>query len=169
MLRGETTTAQPNAAVGARPLTAGEVLGQKGSQVITVRPDDSVQLAVQVLAEHGVGSLLVTEVAGAEETIVGILSERDILRASARSFDHLGGMKVEELMTREVIIGLVDDTLDYIMSLITERRIRHLPILDIGGKLKGILSIGDVVKARARQAEVEIRYLTDYITGKYPV
>jgi CBS domain-containing protein len=70
-------------------------------------------------------------------------------------------------MTRDVIIGLVDDSLDYIMDLITERRIGHLPILD-KGKLMAIISIGDVVKTRTRLAEVDIRYLTDYIKGSYP-
>lgn len=163
MLQGETTTAQPNA-VGAKVLTAGDVLTQKGSSVLTARASDPLQAAVKVLAEHSVGSLLVVE----DKKLVGILSERDVLRASVDGFDKLSTLKVDDLMTREVIIGLVGDSLDYIMSLMTERHIRHLPILDLGGKLVGILSIGDVVKTRARQAEVDIRYLTDYITGQYP-
>lgn len=164
MLQGETMNPQPNA-VGAVELTAGDVIKHKGSKVFTVGPEDPIRQAVQILAEHSLGSLLVVD----EQRIVGILSERDILRAIARSFDHLEGMTVADLMTSEVIIGLVDDSLDYVMSLMTSRRIRHLPILDVGGKLNGILSIGDIVKTKALQAEVDIRYLTDYITGQYPV
>jgi len=164
MPQGETTTAQPNA-VGAKVLTAGDVLANKGSAVLTTRAGDPVHEAVKILAKHSVGSLLVVE----GNKLVGILSERDILRAAVDGFDRLAGLKVGDLMTREVIIGLQDDSLDYVMTLMTDRRIRHLPILDLGGKLVGILSIGDVVKTRAQHAEIHIRYLTDYITGQYPV
>lgn len=145
-------------------MTAADVLRHKGTEVITVSPEDSVQEAIQTLVNNGVGSLLVVDEL---KNIVGILSERDILRASAKGLERLRELTVSDLMTREVIIGLMDDSLDYIMDLITEKRIRHLPIMD-RGRLAGILSIGDVVKTKARLAEVDIRYLTDYITGIYP-
>ena len=93
--------------------------------------------------------------------------KRDVLRANARSFDQLGGITVSDLMSKRVIIGLEQDDLEYVMRLMTEKRIRHLPIM-AQGKLVGILSIGDLVKAKVRQAEFEIRYLTDYINGQYP-
>jgi CBS domain-containing protein len=150
----------------AKRATVGQVLSVKGNEVISIRPEQSVLEAIEVFVKHSVGALLVTD---SNDEIVGILTERDILRANARSFDRMSGFKVSDLMTREVIIGLTEDSLDYVMDLMTERRIRHLPILERSGELTGILSIGDVVKARARHAEVEIRYLTDYITGQYPV
>lgn len=145
-------------------MTVGDILRHKGSEVITISPEDSILEAMQKLVNKGVGSLLVVDELS---NIVGILSERDILRESSRNYSGLSELRVADLMTREVIIGLVDDSLEYIMDLITEKRIRHLPILD-RGKLVGILSIGDIVKTKARMAEVDIRYLTDYITGSYP-
>lgn len=152
----------------AKRTTVGQVLSVKGSKVISIGPDRSVLEAIQVFAQHSVGALLVIDAAKNDE-IVGIITERDILRANAKSFDRMSGIKVADLMTRELIIGLTEDSLDYVMDLMTEKRIRHLPILERGGELAGILSIGDVVKALTHHAEVEIRYLTDYITGQYPV
>ena len=145
-------------------MNAAEVLRRKGSEVISIRPDAPVQEAVKTLVSHGVGSLLVRQEGG---QIVGILSERDILRVTAQRFDRLSGMLVEEVMTRDVIVGLITDEVDDIESVMTDRRIRHLPIMD-GGKLAGIVSIGDVVKARRKRAEIAVRHLTDYITGQYP-
>ena len=98
--------------------------------------------------------------------IFGVLTERDILRAN-RTFPRLAGLKVKDLMTRDVIIGFEQDPLDYIMNVMTRQRIRHLPILS-RGKITGVLSIGDVVKARAHHAHTEIHYLKDYINGQYP-
>jgi CBS domain-containing protein len=144
-------------------MNVGEILRDKGSKVITARPDQTLAEAIQLLVNHGVGSLLVVD----RERIVGILTERDVLRENARHFDRMGPVPVSEVMTSDVLIGLVDDSLDDVMGLMTEKRVRHLPIMD-KGKLVGIVSIGDVVKAKCRQSEVAIRHLTDYITGKYP-
>lgn len=159
------TTSDTEAKKMAERTSVGQVLSVKGSKVITIGPDQSVLEAIQVFVQHSVGALLVVDL---NEEIVGIITERDILRANAKSFDRMSGIKVADLMTREVIIGLIEDSLDYVMDLMTEKRIRHLPILKRGCELAGILSIGDVVKARALHAEVEIHYLTDYITGQYP-
>jgi CBS domain-containing protein len=149
---------------GGANATAAEVLKEKGGKVHTVGPEQSILDATKALAEHGVGSLLVV---GESDRIVGILSERDILRATAKNFDAMGQFKVADLMSHDVIIALAEDRLDYLMCLMTEKRIRHLPIMS-EGKLAGILSIGDVVKARAKHAEVAARHLADYITGQYP-
>ena len=145
-------------------MTVADVLRSKGSRVIKIRPDSSLADAVRMLVHNGVGSLVVAD---DKDQIVGLITERDILRENARHFDELGGQQVAEVMSRDVIIGFVEDSLDYVMALMTEKRIRHLPIMSYG-RLVGIVSIGDVVKARVREAEVEIRHLTDYITGKYP-
>ncbi|MBI5489230.1 MAG: CBS domain-containing protein [Deltaproteobacteria bacterium] len=144
-------------------MTVAEILRNKGSTVVSIGPDTPLYQAVKTLTEAGVGALLVIE----GERIVGILTERDLLRENARHFDELKARKTSDVMTRDVLIGIPGDSLDYVMDLMTARRIRHLPIMD-DGRLAGIVSIGDVVKAKAQQAEVEVRHLTDYIMGKYP-
>jgi CBS domain-containing protein len=144
-------------------MNVSHILRGKESRVVTIGPDALLAEAVSTLMEAGVGSLLVLD----GERVVGILTERDVLRENARHFDEMKGRKVSDIMTRDVLIGLPDDSLDYVMDLMTARRIRHLPILE-GTKLAGIVSIGDVVKAKARLAEIEVRHLTDYIVGKYP-
>ncbi len=149
---------------GIEIMNAKDVLQQKGSKVILVNPEQSIQEAIDTLVSNGVGALVVVN---EKKNIVGMLTERDILRANAKSFDRLNGIKVSDLMSEKVIIGLEHDDLDYVMRLMTERKIRHLPIMS-QGKLVGIVSIGDLVKAKVRQAEFEIRYLTDYISGQYP-
>ena len=144
-------------------MNVSEILRAKGSRVVSIGPGALLAEAVRKLVEEAVGALLVVD----GEGVVGILTERDILRENARHFDEMKGRKVSDIMTRDVLIGLSADSVDYVMDLMTSKRIRHLPILD-GGKLAGIVSIGDVVKAKAKLAEVEVRHLTDYITGKYP-
>lgn len=141
-----------------------EILIKKGSNIIGVFPETSLQEAVNKLVSHGVGSLLVTDPDG---RIVGIITERDILRATAEHFDGLTGRAVSEFMTTDVLIGFASDEVSYVENIMTDNRIRHLPIMD-EGKLAGMISIGDVVKAHRQRAEIEVRHLTDYITGQYP-
>ncbi len=140
-----------------------EILRSKGSKVITAGPDLPLIEAIRMLVGAGVGCLVIVDGSG----VVGMLTERDILRENARHFDKLAHTRIADIMTEDVIIGFLEDDVDYVMGLMTEKRIRHLPIMS-EGKLAGLVSIGDVVKAKARQSEVEIRHLTDYITGKYP-
>jgi CBS domain-containing protein len=144
-------------------MTVADILRSKGSRVITIRPESTFADAVRTLVHNGVGSLVVSD----GDRVVGLITERDILRETARELDQPGSRRVSQVMTEDVIIGFVEDSLDYVMALMTEKRIRHLPIMS-HGRLVGIVSIGDVVKAKVREAEVEIRHLTDYITGKYP-
>lgn len=141
-----------------------DILSRKGTSVITIRPERSIKDAISTLVGQGVGALLVVD---ETEKVVGILTERDILRASASTFDSLGGLTVEDLMTRDLLIGCEDDTVGYVERVMTENRIRHLPIYN-GKRLAGIISIGDVVKATADQAAGEVRHLTSYITDQYP-
>ncbi len=145
-------------------MTIAEVLRSKGPRVIRIRPESSLLEAIRALVDNGVGSLVVSD---GEGRVVGMITERDILRENARSFDRLSERRVADVMTEDVIIGLPDDRVDYVMALMTEKRIRHLPVIS-QGQLVGIISIGDVVKAKVREAEVEIRHLTDYIVGRYP-
>lgn len=137
-----------------------DILRKKGTDVLTVAPDQPVLTAIRILAEHRIGSLVV--VSG--EAILGIITERDVLNLAAVEPSHLEDRRVEEAMTTDLVVGVPGDDLDYVMSIMTENRIRHLPIV-VDGRLVGMVSIGDVVNAVRRSVESENRYLKDYIHG----
>ena len=137
-----------------------DILRTKGTDVVTVGPDQPVLAAVRVLAEHRIGAVVVKS----GEEILGILSERDVLNLAARDPGQLASTQVADAMTRDLVVGVPDDDLDYVMSVMTENRIRHLPIV-VDSRLQGIVSIGDVVNAVRRSVESENRYLKDYIHG----
>lgn len=135
-----------------------EILTTKGSSVLTISPTASLADVVQKLVENRCGSLVVCD----GETMVGIISERDILIAVAEVSEPLDAVMVHGRMTTEVVTGVPDDTVSDIMGLMSQKRIRHLPILD-NGKLAGVISIGDIVKAQHHQLTVENHYLKNYI------
>ena len=137
-----------------------EILRKKGHDVITITESKSVLDAVAVLVEHNIGGLVVTE--GDRPT--GILTERDILRLTARSPGELGSIQVGSVMTRELITATPEDELSQIMDVMTKNKIRHLPVLE-GGRLSGIISIGDLVNACRVVAEEENSQLRQYIQG----
>jgi CBS domain-containing protein len=137
-----------------------DMLARKGRGVHTVGPGQTVAQAIRLLVNHGIGSLVVTE--GGE--IRGIITERDILRLADRSPEALGEIRVEEAMTRELIVAVPDDDVQHVMDVMTKNRVRHLPVVD-GGRLHGIISIGDVVNAMRRDAEEENRHLKQYVQG----
>lgn len=119
------------------------ILAKKGGHVFTVSPEQTIRQAVHLLAEHNVGALVVVDGHGAA---VGMLSERDIVRRLARDEAALS-LPVQHVMTRDVIVGVPQDDLESVGATMTSRRIRHLPVMD-GGRLVGIVSIGDIVKAQ---------------------
>ena len=137
------------------------ILRKKGDTVVTVEPDCLVSKAAQILHENRIGAALVRDRAG---TIIGMLSERDIVRGVALNQEACLQMTVKELMTRPVISCSPTDTIDQLMALMTERRIRHLPVMD-RGELVGIVSIGDVVKQRISEIEHESEALRQYISA----
>jgi CBS domain-containing protein len=137
-----------------------DILDVKGRQIITTSPDGTVLDAMKVLNEHNIGAVIVVE----GESIQGILSERDVLRLGAGGPDRLSEATVRETMTRDVIVGLLDDEVHYAMGVMTKNRIRHLPIV-VDGSLVGIVSIGDLVNASWLEAADENRHLKDYIQG----
>lgn len=137
-----------------------DVLRTKGSDVICVGPDQPVIAAVKILSEHRIGALVVRS----GDDIRGIITERDLMNLVARDPGGLAEARVEEIMTSDLIVAVLEDDLDYVMSIMTENRIRHLPIVT-DGRLEGILSIGDVVNAVRRSVEAENRHLKDYIHG----
>ena len=144
--------------------TVRDVLEKKGNAVVTVGPEKTIHEAIETLVAHGIGALVVTNADGG---VAGILTERDILRIVHAHPDRLGTATVEEFMSKDLVCGVPDDDLDYAMSMMTERRFRHLPVMD-GDALAGIVSIGDVVKTMNSARAFEIRLLRDYIGSGTP-
>jgi CBS domain-containing protein len=139
------------------------ILARKGIKVITIRPDQLIRQALGLLAEHNIGALVVVDEALRP---VGILSERDIVREAARS-DAVFARRVSELMTRQVIVGVPEDDLQAVVHTMTEKRIRHLPVVE-KGKLVGIVSIGDIVKTQRDQYEGLVDTLQSQIAEHGP-
>ena len=138
------------------------LLSIKGREVTTISPHRSVRDALDVLREHGIGALVVR---GATPPFDGILSERDIVRALAIDGAAALDRSVDELMTREVNVCEESTSLAALMALMTEKRIRHVPVVR-DGQLTGLVSIGDVVKARVDELERERRELLDYVSAR---
>ena len=139
-----------------------DIVHQKGAQVYSIGPDQSVLDAVGVLMQHRVGALLVREPAG---RVAGLISERDVLRECLHRGPELDRIPVRDAMTSDLIVCLPDDDTDYAMGIMTKNRVRHLPVMD-GDRLAGMVSIGDLVKACLDEAQYENRYLKEYITGR---
>jgi CBS domain-containing protein len=138
------------------------ILRGKGSDVLTVAADDPLTAAIATLAERNVGALVVTAGDGA---IVGILSERDVVRSLASNGAATLQGTVGDLMTTDVHTCGPRATTDELMTIMTDRRIRHIPVVD-GEALVGIVSIGDVVKTRIGELETETETLHDYLSGR---
>jgi CBS domain-containing protein len=138
-----------------------DVLRAKGTQVVTITPDTRVRSLLAVLAEHRIGAVVVS----ADGTSVdGIVSERDIVRALATRGAAVMSEAVTAIYTAEVHTVTPETPLEDVMRMMTERRVRHAPVVT-AGSLRGIVSIGDVVKNRIDELETERTSLTEYITG----
>lgn len=138
-----------------------DILKVKGSKVWTIKASQPVRDALQTLVNQKIGALLVLDEKGG---IVGIISERDIVRGCFENGKELDGMPVSQLMTKEVVIGSPEDETSYIMGVMTQKRVRHIPVV-AGGKLQGMVSIGDIVKSVIEDSQYEIHYLKEYIYG----
>jgi CBS domain-containing protein len=138
-----------------------DVLGRKGSLVATVRPTTTINDALDKLAEHNIGALVVTNADGA---IVGIVSERDIVRALPERGAEILAAEVSEIMTATVVTADPHTDVVDAMRSMTDKRVRHLPVLE-GEELVGIVSIGDIVKNRIDELQAATDQLTHYITG----
>jgi len=138
-----------------------EILDEKGAHVLQIEAEASVFEAVKRMVEANVGSLLVTE--GGE--ITGIVTERDYLRRVALEGRTDKETAVGEIMSSPLIVVTQQTTIDECMALMTDRRIRHLPVVD-EGKVVGVVSIGDVVRFKSKKQSFEIQYLNDYITAR---
>lgn len=145
-------------------MTVQDILLSKGGAVYSIAPGASLDDASKQLVKYRVGALMVVESTGPEPQLVGIITERDLLYAQASGKGSFDELRVEDVMTKEVITGTPDDTIDSIMALMTTKRIRHLPIKS-EGHLVGVVSIGDVVKAQMHRLAMENRFMKDYIRG----
>ena len=137
------------------------ILREKGRDVVTVTGSRSVLEAVHILVENNIGGLVVME--GTHP--VGILTERDVLRLTAQSPGELSRVLVRDAMTTALVTAKPDDELRRMMDVMTENRVRHIPVLD-GGELVGIVSIGDLVNACRVAVESENTHLRQYIAGR---
>jgi CBS domain-containing protein len=134
------------------------ILSTKGSEVITISPGKTIGEAVSLLATHNIGALVVT---GDSGNVVGIISERDIVRRAAERIDVISH-SVAEVMTKEVVVGVPEDEIMSVAHTMTEKHFRHIPILE-GDRLIGIISIGDILKAQRDQYRGQIDTLETQI------
>ncbi|BCW93337.1 MAG: CBS domain-containing protein [Acidobacteriota bacterium] len=143
--------------------TIAAVLREKGSKVYTVAPGATVLEAARAMDAHNVGSLLVVD----GDKPVGIFSERDLMRRVVVAGKDPAKVKVREVMSRDVWVVEPDTRVKEAMAIMTERRCRHLPVVE-KGKVVGLISIGDLVRWISKDQEFQIRMLENYITGAYP-
>jgi len=142
-----------------------DILQSQGKrQIICVEPNSTVREAMQLIVKKKIGALLVQE---NKQKLVGIITERDILWHMFDIGETVFDKMVEDIMTRKVIVGIPDDDIEVAEQFMTFNRFRHLPVVE-SDKVVGLISIGDLVKSQIGSLKVENRYLTDYITGKYP-
>lgn len=137
-----------------------DVLRGKGNQVVTISPDATVTELLALLAEHNIGAVVVSTNGS---SVDGIVSERDIVRLWNGTPDA-GDVRVSAIMTAEVRTATPDDLIDNLMLMMTEHRIRHVPVV-VDGNLAGLVSIGDVVKSRIGELEFEREQLSNYISS----
>ena len=140
-------------------MTVKRILARKGSDVVTADPNVTLSDAVKLLAERRIGAVVIT---GADRRIVGILSERDIVRALGEQGAQALATPIAEIMTRNVITCGMGETVRELMERMTTGKFRHVPVVE-QGRLAGIISIGDIVKSRVEEMEQESVALQEYI------
>ncbi len=138
-----------------------QILGDKGREVFKIDASATVLDAVKRMVEANVGSLLVTD----GDNVVGIVTERDYLRRVTLEGRDEKAARVREIMSSPLVYVTPETTIDECMAVMTDRRIRHVPVVD-GADVVGVVSIGDVVKFQSKQQSFEIKYLTEYIAGR---
>jgi IMP dehydrogenase len=139
-----------------------DLVKTKGFEVIAVDSDTVVDDAIMKMVDRNIGALLVVE----DSAPCGMFTERDVLKCWARRRDFKE-VPVKEVMSRDLLIAELDDDLSYAMSIMIQKKVRHMPVLD-RGRVVSVLSIRDVVKAQVSNLQAEVHYLKDYITDKFP-
>ena len=141
-----------------------DLLKKKEREIITIEPSVSILQAMGKLIDNKIGCLLVMDPA---DKLIGIVSDKDIFHTVFKDRENFHEYTVSDIMTTDLIIGLLDDDINYIAGIMTQNRVRHVPILE-KDKLVGLVSIGDVIKAQMKYMQIENRYLKLYIDGGYP-
>lgn len=141
-----------------------EILATKGSRVVTVESNTTVIDAMSIFSANRIGSLLVVD---KDDAIQGIIAAKDVLMAVVNHLEEIKTITVDKIMTTDLIVATEEDTIEYLQAVMTENRIRHIPIIS-NQELKGLVSIGDVVKSQLKEINIENKYLKDYIADKYP-
>lgn len=141
-----------------------DVLRNKGSEVVTISADMLVSALLELLVDRNIGAVVVTEGGARDGTVIGIVSERDVVHCVHGHGGQLLSTPVSEIMSTNVVSCVPEDEVDSLMRTMTERRIRHLPVV-VDGSLVGIVSIGDMVKARIGELEDERDHLHQYLAA----
>lgn len=137
------------------------IIGEKGNAVYTVEPGQMISDTIDLLCNRRIGAVVVVE---ATHQVCGVISERDVIRALHQDGASILSRPVRDYMTADVVTCGLSDSVDHLMGLFTRRRIRHLPVIE-GGRLAGLISIGDVVKFRMAEVESEANALKSYIAN----
>ena len=145
-------------------MKATDILADKGTRVVTIHKDNLLVDVMSHFLVNRIGSLVVVD---KYDKILGIVAPLDVLKAVHKNPESISTVMVNEVMTEDVIAADPEENVDNLMAIMTENRIRHIPIIQ-DGKMVGLVSIGDVVKAQLTVQDVEINYMKDYIEGKYP-
>ncbi len=139
-----------------------DVLRDKGNQVYTIERTATVYEAIKLMADQNVGGLVVLD----EGRLVGIITERDYLRKVILQGKASNTTRVDEIMSEKVVVATPEQSVEECMAVMAEKRCRHLPVMD-GGRLVGVVSILDLTRQMTREQQTTIKYLQDYIYGKY--
>lgn len=142
--------------------SVGDLLAKKGNHVVCIQPNATVLEATQLMNRHKIGALVVTELG----RLLGIFTERDVLRRVVAEERNPAATRIEDVMTTDVACAQGQTTLDEVASVMKHRRIRHLPVCDDQGRLEGMVSIGDLNAWEADGQETTIRWLSEYIHGR---
>ncbi len=145
-------------------MTVKELLQSTNSTIHTIGKQQTIVKAMECLIQNKISCLPIEE----NGSLIGIISDKDIFKAIFENRSHFDELAVFNFMSTELIVGVAEDNIEYISNLMTKNKIRHIPIVD-ESKLIGLISIGDIVKAKENDIEVENRYLKQYIEGYYPV
>ena len=144
-------------------MTVKELLQEKQTEIHTIDKHTSIVQAMECLISKKISCLPILE----NDSLIGIISDKDIFKTIFENRSHFDELAVHNFMTEDVIVGVLDDDIEYIANMMTNNRIRHVPIVD-GKKLIGLISIGDIVKAKEQDIKIENRYLKQFIDGTYP-
>jgi len=133
----------------------------KGREPITVKPNALLSEAIEKMVNNSIGALPVCET---DDKLVGVISERDVLRSLYQRSNDIAVTKVRDIMTKNVIVGVPDDDIESILKIMSDKGVRHLPVMT-GDKVVGMLSIRDIIEEKLTECSTQVRYLHDYIAG----